>query len=409
MRVRAGNIGSVATMSRPFRIPRQVWFAVFGASLLLAIVWVAMNSGPLAPIKVTVTQAIKGDVAPSLFGIGTVEARRAYLIGPTVAGRVQRVLVDVGDRVSAGQLLAEMDPVDLDQRIAAAAASVERGRKAIASAQAQVSDARSKLALAVSEARRYVDLGKRAFVSHSVVDGKLQQQQSSEAQVAAAEAALASARQDVTRLEAELGAVKEQRGNIRLQAPVNGVVTLRDAEPGSTVVAGQVVLKLIDPQSVWVKTRIDQSRAVGLQAGMQAAITLRSRPHEALAGKAARIEPVSDSVTEERIASVAFDDLPAELSTGEMAEVTLRLPVIRDALLIPNAALRRRGIENGVWLRANGRLRFAPVRTGAQGPDGKMQVLDGLNAGDEIIVYSERDLDDDSRIKVVATLQDQPK
>lgn len=396
-------------MKLSFSVPRQFWFGLLGIALLLAVAWVAMNSGPLAATKVTVTQVAKGEVASSLFGIGTVEARRAYLIGPTTAGRVRRVLVDVGDTVQAGQLLAEMDPVDLDTRVAALAASVERGRSATATAQAQVTDARSKLDLAVGEAQRYVDLGKRNFVSQSVVDGKLQQRQSAQAQLAAAESAVESARQDRGRIDAELGGARRQRENIRLEAPVNGVVTARDAEPGSTVVAGQAVLRLVDPTSLWVRTRLDQSRAAGLQVGMPAEIILRSRPNEALAGKVTRVEPVSDSVTEERIAGVAFVTPPSEVSTGEMAEVTLRLPVLRDMLLIPNAALRRRGVETGVWLRENEKLRFAPVRAGAQGVDGSMQILGGLKAGDEVIVYSERDLNNDSRIKVVSSLRENPK
>jgi len=157
-------------------LSRQVWFAAFGVALLIAFGWVATKSGPLAPIRVTVTQVVKGDVAPSLFGIGTVEARRAYLIGPIAAGRVGRVLADVGDAVKGGQLLAEMDPVDLDKRVAAAAAAVERGRSAVATVQAQMNDARSRLDLAASEAKRYIDLVKDNFVSQSVADGKLQQQ-----------------------------------------------------------------------------------------------------------------------------------------------------------------------------------------------------------------------------------------
>jgi len=173
-------------MKLPFTLPRWVWPAVLGIALLATFGWVAMKSGPLAPIQVTVTQVVKGNVAPSLFGIGTVEARRAYLIGPTVAGRVERVLVDVGDIVKAGQLLAEMDAVDLDARVGASAAAVARARSAVATAQAQVRDAQSRQALATSEARRYTDLGKRNFISQSVVDGKLQQQQSAEALLAAA-------------------------------------------------------------------------------------------------------------------------------------------------------------------------------------------------------------------------------
>ncbi|HEU0234795.1 MAG TPA: efflux RND transporter periplasmic adaptor subunit [Gallionella sp.] len=396
-------------MKIPFMLPRQVWFAVSGIALLLAFAWVVMKSGPLAPIKVTVTQVVKGEVSPALFGIGTVEARRAYLIGPTAAGRVGRVLVDVGDTVKAGQLLAEMDPVDLDKRVISAAAAADRGHSAVATAQAQISDAKSRQALAASEARRYVDLGHKGFVSQSVVDGRLQQQQSADAQLAAAESALVSARQDLARLNADREGVKQQRVNIHLNAPTDGVVTSRDAEPGTTVVAGQSVLKLVQPDSLWVTVRLDQGRSAGLQTGLPAEITLRSNPGKPLAGKVARVEPVSDSVTEERIAQVAFDLMPQGASTGEMAEVTLHLPAVSDTLLIPNASLRYRGTQAGVWLREDGHLRFVPVKMGAEGLDGKVQIIEGVKAGDEIVVYSERDLDDGSRIKVVSSLTGKAK
>ncbi|MDD5391363.1 MAG: efflux RND transporter periplasmic adaptor subunit [Gallionellaceae bacterium] len=391
-------------MKMPFTVPRQVWFALFGVALLLAFGWVALKSGPFAPIKVTLTRVAKGEVAPALFGIGTVEARRAYLIGPTAAGRVGRVLVDVGDTVRTGQLLAEMDPVDLDKRVASAAAAAQRGKSAVAAAEAQVRDARSRQALAASEARRYVDLGKKNFVSQSMVDSKLQQQQSGDAQLAAAESALASARQDLARLDADRAAAQQQRGNIRLLAPTDGVVTSRDAEPGSTVIAGQSVLKLQEPGSLWVTVRLDQGRSAGLRVGLPADIVLRSSPGRTLPGKVVRVEPISDSVTEERIAQVAFDSLPQGVSSNEMADVTLHLPVVTDALILPNAALRHRGAQAGVWLRADGRLRFAPVKTGAEGLDGKVQIVEGLKAGDEAVVYTERELRDDSRIKVVSSL-----
>ncbi len=396
-------------MKMPISLPRQAWFAVFGIALLLALGWVAITSGPLAPIKVTVVPVAKGDLASALFGIGTVEARRAYLIGPTTAGRVKSVLVDVGDMVKAGQLLAEMDPVDLDARVTSAAAATARAGSGVATAQAQVNDAKSRQALAASEARRYVELGHKGFVSQSVIDAKLQQQQSADAQLAAAESALASARQDVGRLDSDREGVKQQRMNIRLVAPADGVVISRDAEPGSTVVAGQAVLKLVDPSSLWVKTRLDQGRSAGLQAGLPAEITLRSKSRKSLAGKVVRIEPISDSVTEERIVQVAFDHMPQGVTTGEMAEVTLHLPVIRDALLIPNAALRYRGSIAGVWLRADGHLRFLPVKAGVEGLDGKVQIVEGVKAGDEVVVYSESDLKDDSRIKVVASLSGKKK
>jgi len=391
-------------MSARRSLPRQVWVAVFGAALIGALGWVATQSGPLAPIKVTVVEVAAGTVSPALFGIGTVEARRSYFIGPTTPGRVRRVLVDVGDTVTAGQLLAEMEPVDLDTRMASTLAAADRGRSVVAAAEAQVRDAMSRQELATTEARRTTDLGKAGVVSQSVVDTAHKEQQSAEAALAAAEAALASARRDLPRLDAELGGARQQRANIRLFAPVDGVVTARDAEPGSTVIAGQSVIKLQDPASLWIHVRFDQGRSAGLAVGLPAAITRRAEPRQPLTGTIVRVEPTSDSVTEERLAKVAFDQRPQDLSTGELTEVTVRLPDLTGTLVVPNAAIRFRGSQAGVWIPSNGRLRFAPVKTGAEGLDGAMQVLEGVEAGDRVVVHSERDLTDTSRITIVPAL-----
>jgi len=198
--------------------------------------------------------------------------------------------------------------------------------------------------------------------------------------------------------------LRQQRDNVRLLAPSDGVVVSRDAEMGSTVVAGQAVLRLIEPSSLWVRVRLDQGRSAGLAAGLRAEIVLRSNPSKPLAGKVARVETVSDSVTEERVALVSFDDLPAGMSVGELAEVTLLLAKTSPAVLLPNASIKRQGDQTGVW-RVDGRaLRFQPVRVGQASLDGHVQVLDGLKAGDEVVVYSEKELAAGSRIKIVDAL-----
>ena len=237
------------------------------------------------------------------------------------------------------------------------------------------------------------------------MDAARQAEQSAAAQLSAAEATLAAARRDVARLEADTGGAQQQRSNLRLVAPVDGVVTARDAEPGSTVVAGQAVLRLEDPGSVWISLRLDQARSAGLRAGLVARITRRADPLSQLNGTVVRVEPISDAVTEERIAKVAFDHPPAGVSSGEMAEVTLALPVVRDAVVVPNASLRHRGAQQGVWRYADGELGFVPMITGAEGLDGTVQILERLQVGDQVVVYSERDLDAGSRVTVVTALR----
>ena len=373
-------------------------------ALLVGFGLIVARSGPLAPIKVTVDEVVEADLTPTLFGIGTVEARRSYQIGPTVASRVQSVFVDVGEAVKAGQVLAEMDPIDLDQRAAAGAAALARAGSTIAAAEAQRRDAQVRLNLAAANAKRYVDLGKKAFVTRSVVDGKLQEEQSAIAQLKAAEAALAGARQDQLRLAADHDGLLAQRAKSRLLAPVDGVVTARDAEPGSTLVAGQSAVRMVDPASLWIKLRLDQSRSAGLQAGLPARIRLRSQPVDTFPGTVARVDLIADSVTEERLAQVSFERIPPALSVGEIAEITLQLPTIRKARVIPNAALRYQGDRTGVWKLTDDGLAFTVVRLAAGTVDGRIQVVDGLSEGDRIVVYSEKDLKVDSAIKIVSAL-----
>lgn len=386
-------------------LSRRLALGALAVLLLGTMAFVGARSGPLAGTRVTLHRAETGTVVPALFGIGTVEARRSYLIGPTTAGRVLRVVVDVGDRVKAGQLLAEMDPVDIDERLAALDASIARAASAVAAADAQRQDARAKRELAAMNARRYVDLGEKNFISASGVEAKLQERTSADAGVSAAEANLAAALQDGKRLAAERAGLRQQRANVRLLAPADAVVTSRDAEPGSTVVAGQAVVKLIDPDSLWVKVRFDQGRSRGLATGLQAAIALRSNPGQPLAGTVARIEAVSDSVTEERLAQVAFERAPAGVAVGELAEVTVTLPATASAVVVPNASIRQQGDQVGAWLAEGGALRFVPLRLGQSSLDGRVEVLAGLKAGDAVVLYSEKELSTDSRIKVVGALE----
>jgi len=385
-------------------LKRSLGLGLLAVLLLASLALVALRSGPLAPTRVTVQPVQRASLAPALFGIGTVEARRAYLIGPTAAARVLRVMVDVGDAVQAGQLLAEMDAVDLDERLNALDASLARAGSTAAAAAAQRRDAQAKLELAAINARRYADLAGQNFISAGALEARLQEQTSAEAAVAAASANLAAARQDMDRLAAEGAALRQQRDKLRLLAPAAGVVTHRDAEPGSTVVAGQAVVRLADPDSLWVKVRFDQGRSAGLVAGLRAEIALRSNPAQPLPGRVARVDSVSDSVTEERLAQVAFDRLPAGVSMGELAEVTVSLPATVESLVVSNASLQRRGGQAGVWLVDGDGLRFAPVRLGQAGLDGRVQVLDGLQAGDPVVEYSEKELGPDSHVSVVSSL-----
>lgn len=392
------------------RFPLLQRLALVALALLVlgAVGFVLLRAGPLAPLQVTVTTVQEGRLRPSIFGIGTVEARRSWMVGPTVAGRVLRVQVDVGEHVKAGKLLAEMDAVDLDQRLGALDATVARARSTQVAATAQLADATARRTLATLNAKRNQDLAAQNFISAGALELRLQEKASADAALQAAQANLGAAGQDLMRTQAERAGLVAQRGNLRLLAPADAVVTSRDAEAGSTVVAGQPVLRLVDPASLWVKLRVDQGRSGGLTPGLNASIVLRSQPQTPLPGKVARVELVADSVTEERIAQVAFDapagSIPLAPSLGELAEVTLQLPETAPSLLVPNASVQRVQGQVGVWRMQGGKPAFAPVRLGTSSLDGQVQVLDGLQAGDSVVVYSQKAVTAGARVQVVDAL-----
>jgi HlyD family secretion protein len=368
---------------------------------LIPISWLLYSKGPLGPPKVTVVAVQQQSFKAGVFGIGTVDARLTYAIGPTQAGRVYKVFADQGDRVAAGKVLGEMDPVDLEQKVTGAAASVSKAQSTLLAAEAVVRDTASRRNLARNSAERYNALFKANAISQEAVDVKNNEANVAQSAHESALAALEAARGEVVRANADHAALVSQRNNLQLISPVDGLVVSRDAEPGATVVAGQSVFRLIDPATLWIRTRIDQGRFHGIAVGQPALIVLRSRPDKQLAGKVVRLEVQADSVTEERFVNVSFNEAPGVLPLGELAEVTIDFPPVADALVVPAAAVKKQGKQNGVWLVDSGALRFQPVEIGAQSLDGKVQILKGINLQDNVVVYSQQLLREGMKVRVV--------
>lgn len=352
------------------------------------LIYVALRSGPLAPIPVAVQRVTSMRLQPAQYGLGEVQARHAYQIGPTVAGRVERVLVNVGDAVKQGQMLAVMNGVDLDERIQSQTAALRR-------AQAMTREAESQLDFARAQRDRYQKLADARSVSPEAFEIKRQEWRS-------AQEALSVASEEAQRAQSDLAALEAQRGNLQLIAPTAGVVTDRALEPGSTALAGQTVVAMVDPRSVWIHVRFDQRAASSLNAGQPAEVVLRSRPGHAMPGHLYRVEPQADAVTEEVLAKVTLDGAPAAaLNLGELAEVTVKLPPLDESPVVANAAVQRMGEQLGVWKVTGNRLEFVEVKLGRSDLEGHVQVLEGLKTGDAVVVYMARALTPGARIRVV--------
>ncbi|RXK88372.1 efflux RND transporter periplasmic adaptor subunit [Chlorobaculum sp. 24CR] len=389
------------------KIDRKVWgVAAVLAPLVIVFVFVVVRSGPLSPVEVTVARVESRSIQPALQGIGVVEARYVHKLGPTAPGRVARVLVDVGDMVRQGDVVCEMDPVDLEQQELAQQSLAGEAASSVAKARAALDEARARRTFAAAQEKRYAALLKAGAVSAETVELNVREAATARSACAAAKAALEAARQQSAAQASRFRALLEQREHLRLVAPTDGLVTVRAAEEGSSVVAGQTLIEIVDPSEIWVSARFDQHQATGLAAGLDASVTLRSRSGGALAGAVLRIEPVADPVTEELLARIEFRTLPRPLPPlGELAEVVVSQQPLPKTPVVPSAAIHRQKEKTGVWLVDGSRLRFREVTLGRMSRDGFVQVTDGLEGGERIVVYSMAPLSDGTRITIRKHLQ----
>ncbi len=368
--------------------------AALAAALTLILV-----KGPLAPMQVETVSVAQGDLHPALFGMGTVEARHRYDVGPIRTGRLLELKVDHGDRINRGQLLGRMDPVDLPQRLQAAAFTADKLAQQVAAAHAKLKEARSRHQLALKEAQRYQRLAAKGQISREAADARETEARTTADAIQAAQAELAALRHEHQRALAELKALRTQLEALELRSPAAAVVIARKVEPGSVVMAGTPVLELADPASYWVRTRIEQLDSQGLTLGLPATIELRQQPQKPLSGKVVRLELIADDLTEERWVDVAFDQPPAGLAIGSLANVTIHLPKVENSASLPAAAIHRRGASHGVWLVRKGHAHFQPVRVGIRTLDGKVQLLSELPENARVILYADRPLTEGRRVE----------
>lgn len=392
-------------MKMPALRSRRIALLAVLLPLLALFVFVVFRSGPLAPVPVTVAQAEERSLRPAVFGVGLVEARYLYRVGPTAPGRVKAVAVQVGDRVRAGDLLGEMDALDLEARQTAQMANLRRAEAALHQTEAQLEEWKARHSFALAQALRYEGLRQSHAASDELLETRQQEKEVARAALGAAYAAVEVARSDVERGNADLDALRQQARHLRLVAPVDGLVTQRASEPGTTVVAGQTVIEIVDPEQIWINVRFDQRHAGRIEAGLPAQIHLRSQAGEPIQGRVLRVEPTADAVTEELLAKVVFTAPIGRLPPlGELAEVTVSLPALPPTLTVPNASVQRRGPQTGVWQVAGDRPEFAPVVLGARDLEGRVQVLQGLRADRSFVLHSLRALAPHQRVEVVDQL-----
>ena len=379
---------------------------LFGAVLALSCLlgFALYEWGGLGPPKVVAAKVTTGTLSPTVFGVGTVQAKISYTVGPTQTGRLLKVYADQGDMVKTGQVLGEIDPVDLEQRISASDAALAGSQHNTIAARAQIEDARSRNDLAQLTAVRYTKLFASGAVSKELLEAKQHDAEVAQAALAAAVASFQSSQSKVVQAAADYQGQLEQQKSLLLISPADGIVVTRQGKAGSTVAAGQSVFTIIDPQTLWVQTRIDQTRFSGIALGQTADIVLRSNQNETVKGIVARLEVQGDTVTEERFVDVKFAVTPTSVFLADLANVTIYLPEAANTLYIPATAVKTTNSQYGVWVIQSGRAQYRPVTTGVRTRDGNVQIISGLAQDETVIVNCKSPLTAGARVRLVTAL-----
>lgn len=350
----------------------------------------ASQTGPrsLPTVAVVPVKEAPAEVEFSL--PGSVQADVETPVFARADGYVKRRLVDIGDRVKAGQLLAEIDSPELDQQIREAEAALQRSQSTLRQTEAALGQARANLGLAEVTAARWRTLVTKGVLSKQDGDEKQAALEVRTADAAAAEANVQAARENIVANQAALQRLRELQAFRQVRAPFDGVITSRNVELGSLVSAGsstsiREMFRLAQSDMLRVFVNVPQSEAAEIRIGLACRIEVEEHPGRQFSGKVARTANSLDVLSRTLLTEVRTPNPDGALLPGMYATVHFVLRRQNPPLLIPAAAFRN--TERGpivAVLDEGAAVRFVPVKLGRD-YGAQIEVTAGLRPGQRIV------------------------
>jgi HlyD family secretion protein len=331
------------------------------------------------PVNVIVVK--KAEIQGKVHSPGTVQSKVPVMVSAKITGILEKLYADQGNYVKKGQLLAELDVAELRARAAAAEAAKNRARRDIDRAKADLLKAEANLVLAQSNYQRDLEVFKPGYISQAAFDNTKAALKVAESEVNSSRAAMEALQAQLTQAESETHAAEAVFAYTRILAPMDGLITVRKAEVGDTVVPGTPIFQMVDYQ-IWAASWIDETKVAQLRERQKASIKLRSG--RVFQGEVVRLNKEADTVTRELEVDVQFDTLPNPLVIGEETEVDIDTGS-QTAPAVPLSAIVERNGSKGVMVVSNGLTSFRSVTLGLQDIQ-RAAVLDGLKEGEMVIL-----------------------
>jgi HlyD family secretion protein len=316
---------------------RPSWWLAAAALLLVAgglLYWQAKKVSSAAPAYVT-TPLRKGKLTLTVSANGTLQPTRSVNIGSELSGTVKRVLVDVNDRVKAGQVLMELDAAKLTDQVTRSRASLLAAQAAQGQAAATVTEAQATL-------KRYEEV---ARLSGGKVPSATELD-SARAALDRAVATLDSAKANVTVARATLSTDETNLSKAAIRSPIDGVVLSRSVDPGNAVAASLQAVTLFslaeNLAQLKLEASVDEADVGAVKVGQQASFTVSAYPTRRFPATIRRVAYGSTTTNNVVTYVTTLDVANADLSLrpGMTAVATIVATQRDGVLLVPNTALR---------------------------------------------------------------------
>jgi HlyD family secretion protein len=329
------DIVSVLGPKSPKR--RSVWYVVGAVALAVALgaFFLVRGGSSSGATQYRTEEVRRGDLVVKITATGTLQPKNEVEVGSELSGTIRSVLVDYNSKVKTGQVLAKLDTTKLEATITQTKASLEAARAKVLQAQATVTETASKLA----QYRKVRELSNGKTPSQADMDA-------AEAASLRARADVANCTAAVMQAEANLRANETDLAKSTITSPINGMVLTRSVEPGQTVAAAMttpVLFKIAeDLAKIDLHVNVDEADVSGTKEGQKATFSVAAYPRRTFDATVTQVRfgssTTSGVVTYETILEVDNQDLA--LRPGMTATADIIVKTVKDAVLVPSAALR---------------------------------------------------------------------
>lgn len=375
-------------------LPRQRREAVLAAE--------SKESGLALPV-VNVSQVTRSDVNSQLILPGNIQAVTEAPILARATGYIRKRYVDIGDRVKAGQMVAEVEAPELDQQILQANAAIDQVKSSVQQAEAATQQGRANENLARLTAGRISNLLNLGVVSKQENDTAQAQYAAQQANVQALQQAAAAMRSSVAAAAANLARLHQMKTYQTVRAPFDGVITVRNVDSGALVNEGSTLLfRIAQTGALRTYVNLPQSEAESVKVGQRANISIAELPGRKFAGVVTRTSNALDPATRTLLTEVQVQNGDAALMPGMFAQVDLAVTRKHPLLLIPGDTLvvRSDGPQVAV-VRPDATVHFTRIQLGRDYGD-RLEVISGLEEGQRLAVNPSDEVREGVKVNAVA-------